>query len=258
MEMVERFAELVARPEPEVGLAEGALLIASGADPELDPAASLASLDEFSRGVHDLVSLCRRLFVELGFRGEPREYHLPVNSFLHRVVERRRGIPITLSVVTLEVGRRAGVPLEAIGMPAHFLVRDPGSGLYVDSFGATVLDGAGCEALYRDVSGAGPEARFGEELLPVVGPREVLARILLNLSRIYRMNADPVNLEWVMRMRMVIPGVPASEALHLARAIASQGRLREAAAELEARAEGDEEVAETFLPAARTLRAQLN
>jgi hypothetical protein len=72
------------------------------------------------------------------------------------------------------------------------------------------------------------------------------------------MNAEPVNLEWVMRLRIVIPGVPASEALQLARAVAAQGRLREAAEELEARAEGDEELAETFLPAARTLRAQLN
>jgi len=256
--MPDGFAELVRRPESEVDLAVGALMIASGADPALDPSAPLASLNEFAEGVHDLVSLCRRLFVELGFRGERRENHSPINSLLHRVVERRRGIPITLSVVTLEVARRASVPLEAIGMPAHFLVRDPRSGLYVDSFGATVLDDAGCEALYRDVSGAGPEVKFGADLLPVVGPREILARILLNLARIYRMNADPVNLEWVMRMRMVIPGVPPTEALQLARAIASQGRLREAAVELEARAEGDEELAETFLPAARTLRSQLN
>ena len=75
---------------------------------------------------------------------------------------------------------------------------------------------------------------------------------------VYRMNADPGNLEWVMRMRLVIPGVPPSEALQLARAIASQGRLREAAAELEARADQDSGLAETFLPAARSLRAQLN
>ena len=125
MEMLDGFAELVRRPESEVDLAEGALMIASGADPGLDPSAPLASLDEFAEGVHDLVSLCRRLFVELGFRGEPRQYHSPINSLLHRVDERRRGIPITLSVVTLEVARRASVPLEAIGMPAHFLVRDP-------------------------------------------------------------------------------------------------------------------------------------
>ena len=87
MEMLDGFAELVRRPESEVDLAEGALMIASGADPGLDPSAPLASLDEFAEGVHDLVSLCRRLFVELGFRGEPRQYHSPINSLLHRVVE---------------------------------------------------------------------------------------------------------------------------------------------------------------------------
>ena len=257
MELVDRFSELVRRPEPDIGLAEGALLIASAADPGLDPAPSLATLEELAGGVDDLVTLCRRLFVELGFRGDAREYHSPVNSLLHRVLERRRGIPITLSVVTLEVARRAGVQLEPIGMPAHFLVRDPASGLYVDSFGATVLDEAGCEALYRDVSGGG-QGTFGPDLLPVVGPRDILGRILTNLARIYRMNADPVNLEWVARLRLEIPGVPASEALQLARAVAAQGRLREAAAELEARADQDPDLAETFLPAARTLRAQLN
>jgi hypothetical protein len=258
MEVVERFAELVRRPEPDLGLAEGALLIASGADPGLDPAPSLAALDQFSEGVDDIVGLCRRLFVELGFRGDPRDYYSPVNSFLHRVLERRRGIPITLSVVTLEVARRAGLPLQAIGMPAHFLVRDPGSGLYVDSFGATVLDETGCEALFREVSGVGPEVPFGPELLPIVGPREILGRILLNLARTYRVNAEPGNLEWVMRLRLVIPGVPPAEGLQLARAVAAQGRVGEAARELESRAEQDATLAETFLPAARSLRAQLN
>jgi regulator of sirC expression with transglutaminase-like and TPR domain len=258
MELAQRFAELVARPEAEIGLAEGALLIARAAEPGLDPEPSLALLEEFAGEVHDIVSLCRTLFVELGFRGDPRHYHSPTNSFLHRVLERRRGIPISLSVVTLEVGRRSGLPLEGIGMPAHFLVRDPGSGLYVDSFGATVLDGAGCEALFRDVSGAGPEVEFGPDLLPVVGAREILARMLLNLSRIYTMNAEPVNLEWALRLRLAIPGAPGSDGLELARAIAAQGRLKEAAAELEARADREPELAETFLPVARSLRAQLN
>jgi regulator of sirC expression with transglutaminase-like and TPR domain len=258
VELVQRFGELVQRPDSDVGLAEGALLIASGADPTLDPHSSLVMLDEFADGVDGLVSLCRKLFVELGFHGDVRNYHAPVNSLLHRVLERRRGMPITLSVVTLEVARRAGLPLEAIGMPAHFLVRDPGSGLYVDSFGATVLDDAGCEALFREASGVGPEVPFGPELRPVVGPREILGRILLNLAQTYRVNAEPRNLEWVMRMRLVVPGVPPAEALQLARAVAAQGRLREAAADLEARAEADPSLAEAFLPVARSLRAQLN
>jgi regulator of sirC expression with transglutaminase-like and TPR domain len=255
---VQRFAELVQRSEPDAGLAEGALLISSAADPELDPRPSLALLDEFAEGVDGLVSLCRRLFVELGFRGDVRNYHAPVNSLLHRVLQRRRGMPITLSVVTLEVARRAHLQLEAIGMPAHFLVRDPGSGLYVDSFGATVLDDAGCEALFREVNGVGLEVPFGPDARPVVGTREILGRILLNLAQTYRVNAEPRNLEWVMRMRMVIPGVPAAEALQLARAVAAQGRLREAAADLEARAEADPSLAEAFLPVARSLRARLN
>jgi regulator of sirC expression with transglutaminase-like and TPR domain len=258
VEFLQRFAELMQKPEPDVDLAWGALLIAAAAEPDLDPNPPLAMLDEFAQGIGDLVGLCRRLFVELGFQGDSLTYHSPVNSFLHRVLERRRGIPITLSVVTLEVARRAGLNLEPIGMPAHFLVRDPGSGLYIDSFGAAVLDEEGCEALFRDVSGSGSEVAFGPEMRPVVGSREILARMLLNLARTYRMNAEPGNLEWVMRMRLLIPGVGQEEAIELARAVAAQGRALEAAAELEERARLTPGLGEAFLPAARALRAQLN
>jgi hypothetical protein len=143
-------------------------------------------------------------------------------------------------------------------MPAHFLVRDPDSGLYIDSFGASVLDDQGCEALFRDATGAGPEVVFGPELRPVVGPREILARTLLNLARTYRVNVEPGNLEWVIRMRLVIPGVVQEEAVELARAMAAQGRSREAAADLESRASASSDLAPVFLSAARGLRAQLN
>jgi regulator of sirC expression with transglutaminase-like and TPR domain len=258
VDILQRFAELAQKPDAELDLARGALLIAAAAEPDLDPDPSLALLDEFALGVGDLVSLCRRLFVDLGFKGDSRTYHAPMNSFLHRVLERRRGIPITLSVVTLEVARRVGLDLEPIGMPAHFLVRDPGSGLYIDSFGAAVLDEEGCEALFRDVSGSGPEVAFGPELRPVVGPREILARMLLNLAHTYRVNAEPSNLEWVMRMRLLIPGVAQEEAIELARAVAAQGRVLEAAAELEERARLEPGLADDLLPVARALRAQLN
>ena len=258
MDVFQRFAELVQRPESEIDLARGALLIAAAPEPGLDPDPFLAMLDEFALGVADLVSLCRRLFVDLGFKGDSRTYHSPVNSFLHRVLERRQGIPITLSVVTLEVARRAGLHLEPIGMPGHFLVRDPGTGFYIDSFGAAVLDDEGCEALFRDVSGSGPEVAFGPEMRPLVGTREILARVLLNLAHTYRVNAEPSNLEWVMRMRLLIPGVAPDEAIELARAVAAQGRVLEAAAELEERAQLAPELAKEFLPAARAMRAQLN
>ena len=258
MELVERFAELMRRPDAELSLAEGALLIAAGAEPGLDPRPWIAMLDGFAEGVDGLVGLCRRLFVELGFRGDLRSYHAPVNSLLNRVLERRRGMPITLSVVTLEVAARAGLDLQPIGMPAHFLVRDPRSGLYVDSFGATVLDEAGCEALYREVTGADRQAPFGPQLTPVVGPRDILGRILLNLAHTYAINCEPQNLEWVLRMRLAIPGASPGEAIQLARAVAAQGRVSEAAGELEAQAEADARVAQAFLPVARGLRAGLN
>jgi hypothetical protein len=76
--------------------------------------------------------------------------------------------------------------------------------------------------------------------------------------QIYRINAEPANLEWSLRLRLVIPGVPQSEALELARAVAAQGRLREAAGDLEARADRDPGLAEDFQATARGLRAQLN
>lgn len=258
MDVVRSFAELVQRPESELDLGEAALLIARGADPALDPARTLERLAEIAAGVGDLVGLCRRLFVELGFKGDNRNYYSPANSLLHRVIERRRGIPITLSVVTLEVGRRAGVRLEPIGMPAHFLVRDPDTGLYIDSFGATVLDDHECEVLFREATGAGPEVTFGPEIRPVVGHRDILARMLRNLGEVYRLNADPANLEWVIRMQLAIPGMPGTGAVELAQAVAAQGRVLEASRELEERARSDAELAPSLVAVARGLRAQLN
>ena len=258
MDALARFTELVQRPEAELDLALGALLMAAAARPGLDPAPSLAALDALASGVDDLVGLCRRLFVEMGFRGDQRNYYSPENSFLNRVLERRRGIPITLSVVTLEVGRRAGVRLEPIGMPAHFLVRDPDTGLYIDSFGATVLDEQGCAALFREANGLRPEAPFGPEARPVVGPREILARMLLNLVQVYRLHADAPHLEAVLRMRLAIPGVPQLEAVQLAQAMAAQGRVSEAARELEHRAVAAPTLAAQLSSAARALRARLN
>lgn len=249
---------MMRRPDAGIDLVAGALLIAAAAEPGLDPRPSLRQLEGFAEGIKDLVGLCRRLFVELGFEGDSRNYYSPRNSLLHRVIERRRGIPITLSIVTLEVGRRAGMRLQPIGMPGHFLVRDPQTGLYIDSFGAAVLDRRECEALFRVASGAGPELVFSEEHTPVVGPREILARLLGNLAHVYRRNADGASLERVLRMRLAIPGVPAQEVLDLAQAMASQGRVREAAAELETRAGKNPAEAVSFRAAARGLRARLN
>jgi len=133
--------------------------------------------------------------VELGFRGNQEEYYDPLNSFLHMVIERRLGNPITLSVLGIEVGRRAGLPLSGIGLPGHFLLRDDGGGGFYDPFnGWERIDPASVD--------------LGLELLPAQSKVQMLARMLGNLVRIYQERGDRVNLEWVLRLRLALPGTP--------------------------------------------------
>jgi regulator of sirC expression with transglutaminase-like and TPR domain len=110
---------LLARPEPEIPLDQAALLIAAHAHPELDVDARLAQLDTLAAGSVGLSSteLATRLFVTEGFAGNESDYGDPRNSYLDDVLDRHLGIPITLSVVMLEVGRRCGLRLHGVGMP---------------------------------------------------------------------------------------------------------------------------------------------
>ncbi len=253
---VARFAELVA--EPSVDLGEAALVMAAGADHSVDVAEWLRVLDRLAEGVAGLEALQRRLFTELGLRGDTDSYYDPANSLLHRVLQRRRGIPITLAVVTLEVGRRAGVEVEGVGMPGHFLVR--AEGVLIDPFDrGAVLDDAAAEALFRATNGAGDEVPFSARaLLPTVGPREILHRMLANLRSLYRAAGEASQLEWVVRMRLAMGGASTMEVAELGEALAAQGRLREGAQELERRAESDDLDADTLRAAALALRARLN
>ena len=127
-----RFKALIERPV--VPLDEAALAIAAEEYPGLDAAAYLARLDalgalvrqrasEPQRAAGRLRALCDVLFAELGFRGNEEAYYDPRNSFLNEVLERRLGIPISLSVLLIEVGRRVGVPLHGVGLPRHFMVK---------------------------------------------------------------------------------------------------------------------------------------
>ncbi|MGH2770104.1 MAG: transglutaminase family protein, partial [Actinomycetota bacterium] len=203
--------------------------------------------------------LTHRLFQEVGFRGNRSNYYDPQNSFLHRVIERRLGIPISLSVLTIEVGRRAGIELEGVGMPGHFLVRVTSTGIYLDPFnGAGALDEGGCEALFRAVVGAGPEIPFGPHLLETAGKHEILARMLINLRSIYRGQGSGRHLEWTVRMGMALPQAPPELVLELGEALEMQGKILEAAREMEERSEVHPELSETLRTAARGLRARLN
>lgn len=234
----ERFAQLVQGPEEDLPLDEAALLIAAHAYPDLDVDAGVALIDELAIGCPSptLDAIRRHLFEDLGFAGNTRRYADPRNSFLNDVLTRRVGIPISLSVLTMEVGRRLGVPLSGVGMPGHFLVRHDADGALVDPFqGGRVLRTADCAALYR--AQHGPNAPFGPHLLATTGPRAILVRMLANLRAIYLAAGNAWAAGWVYELRAAVPaGSPADHA-DVARALASIGRFVEAADTLEALAE---------------------
>ena len=256
---LQAFADQVNRAEPEIDLGRAAAMIALHDFPNLDLDRVAVVLDTCAEGVDDLDGLRHRLFAQLGFTGDEVAYYQADNSFLHRVLERRRGIPITLSILTLEVGRRAGVPLEPIAMPGHFLLRDPLAGAYLDPFhGGVLLDLEGCEAVFRAATGAGPDVPFGDFLLPAVGSLTVLERMLANLAHVYRINADSEGLEWALRLRLALPEVSGQDVVALGEALADQGRARDGVAELENWAELSPELGSKLRLAARGLIARLN
>src|SRR4051812_25017586 len=252
-----RFAELVQGDEDAIPLDEAALLIAAHAYPDLDVAAERARLDALAarcRG-DELDVLLEYLFGELGFTGNRHEYYDPRNSFLNEVLHRRLGIPITLAVVTMEVGRRIGVPLLGVGMPGHFLVRY-GPVVIGPFTGGRKLTEDDC----RGLVGAAAGIKMDESFLAPVGPRAILSRMLANLRQLYVQAGDSRSLAWVVELRTAIPGSDPAGLAELARIRVNLGRFAEAAEALEQLAElTDEEQQSARLAArARLLRARLN
>jgi regulator of sirC expression with transglutaminase-like and TPR domain len=197
----EAFAVCLRAPDDRIDLARSALLIAAEEYPGLDVARYLARLDELAREVaprlrearsaaERVAVLNRFLFAEQRFAGNREHYEDPRNSFLNEVLDRCAGIPITLSLVYIEVARRAGVDADGIGFPGHFLVKHGRrDGIVVDPFGGTVLTHAECQSRLAAVLGAG--ARLEPALhLRAATPREILVRLLGNLKLIYLRAAD--------------------------------------------------------------------
>lgn len=256
-----RFAELMAGPDAALPLDEVALLIAAHVRPGLDHGAELARLDRLAAGVRapTLDTLRHHLFVELGFTGNRGDYYDPDNSCIDQVVRRRLGIPITLSVVMMEVGRRLGVPMAGVSMPGHFLVRDKvDPDVFIDPFdGGAVLDVRACEQRFHDVHGS--DARFDTRFLEPVSRRAIVARILANLDAIATARSDRPMLEWVTRLRASMPGAGEEHQRRLASVLAASYRFDEAADILERLATtGPGGDAADDLTAARRLRARLN
>lgn len=204
-----RFAAIAARPDAEIDLAEAALVIAQEEYPDLDIAAYQRLLEQLGDGARRQVGavaigargglgprgvvgvLNRYLYEECGFRGNREAYYDPRNSFLNEVLDRRTGIPITLALVYIEVGRRVGLPLVGIGFPGHFLVRcdAPGERLLIDPFDAgRLLTEADCAAMLSRLHGR-PVPLARHHLAPI-GPRPFLVRMLANLKGIYLERED--------------------------------------------------------------------
>jgi regulator of sirC expression with transglutaminase-like and TPR domain len=261
VEAAERFREIATQPEARIPLDEAALLIAAHAHPGLDVDVELQRIDQIAESCFapTLDALVRHLFVDLGFRGNRRQYYDPRNSYLNDVMSRRVGIPITLSALAIVVGRRLGVPLSGVGLPGHFLVRDRvDPEVFVDPFdGGALLDRAGCVRAFHRVQG--DDAEFDASFLEPVGTLTILARMLANLRAIFAALDDHASLLWVIRLRTSLPGASIEERGELAAALAATGAFRAAAQELDGLAEqvggalGDQ-----YLQRAAQLRAQLN
>lgn len=240
-----RFEAVVTRPEPELDLASAALLLAAEEYPQLPLAPYLRRLDLLAERVHDRLGdesappvvvqeLNRVLFKEEGFRGNVEAYYDVRNLFLNDVLDRRLGIPFTLSVVYLEVGWRLGLPLVGVGFPGHFLVRYEGEAvrLLVDPFerGRLRFEDQAQELLDRVYGGM---VRLRSEFLQTASKRDILVSILTSLKGIY-LNArdDRRALAAVERILLLRPAA-AGEVRDRGMLLARVGRTGEAIADLE-------------------------
>ena len=217
------FAQLVQGPEAAIDLAQVALLIAKEEYPDLDVAVYLARLDAMGEEVqrladgsldpHRLIAaLNEYLFQQLGFRGNPENYYDPKNSFLNEVLDRRTGIPITLSAVYLEVARRIGFPLRGVNMPGHFLVKYEGRDeeIVVDPFGGGgILSDPDYQRMLDRIYGG--KLCFERGMLAALGTRQILARMLTNLKAIYFNNQEYAKALSIVERLVILQPQTASE-----------------------------------------------
>jgi regulator of sirC expression with transglutaminase-like and TPR domain len=201
----ERFMRMVAGADEDINLAEAALLIAAEEYRDLDVAAYLARFDSMAETLKlrlrpdispadTILMLNRFLYEEQGFSGNAADYYDPRNSFLNEVLDRKRGIPLTLAIVYIEIGRRVGLPLCGISFPAHFLVKCK------LREGTVVLDpyAKGISLSFDEIrqriknlrNGVEPPASVVAGMLASASNKDILVRMLRNLKGIYSHHKD--------------------------------------------------------------------
>lgn len=220
------FSQQLALEDEKIDLARACLLIAEDAYPALDVDGYAGEIDRLAKRLRArlgasageeerIVALNEFLFDDLGFSGNTDDYYDPRNSYLNEVIDRRTGIPITLAVLYMEIGRRIGLALDGVSFPGHFLVRLKvgGGTLVLDPFsgGEPQSEKELRERLKRVVprgaSGGLPVSELPlEHFLEPATKRQILARLLRNLKGIYRETDKPERqLEVLNRMILVAP-----------------------------------------------------
>src|SRR5437764_2337679 len=198
----QRFVEIARRPDDQVDLVEGSLVIALEDDPSIDIDGYLGQVSEWSGAVRERLegsrdvdrlveAINRLLFDEEGFHGEDEDYYDPRSALLSATIDKHAGLPISLSVLYIEISRRVGVEVSGVSLPGRFLVKFSGAFgiVVVDPFdGGRVLTTAELQQLLDDVYGGG--VRLREHHLRSFSPKEILARELAHLKSAYLAQHD--------------------------------------------------------------------
>ena len=224
------FAELISRDDARIDLARACLLIAQDAYPALDVERYMGEIERMATrlrarlpstaaGEDRVVGLNQLLYEELGYWGNTEDYYDPRNSYLNEVIDRRTGIPITMSILYMEVGRRIGLPVEGVSFPGHFLVRVRlrGGMLVLDPFsgGAPQSEDELRKRVKRVIpDGVADDLPASElpldQFLEPATNRQILSRVLRNLKGIYRKaNKPECMLDVLNRMLLVTPDASA-------------------------------------------------
>jgi regulator of sirC expression with transglutaminase-like and TPR domain len=271
-----RFEELVARPDGAIDAAHAALLVAAEERPGTDVDGYRARLLELGLAARARVAaapddpvgaLNRFVFDEANFHGNQENYYDPRNSLLSCVIDERRGIPITLSVVYTELGRRAGLDAEGVGLPGHFIVRVRANvrgeevERFVDPFNRRVVDREDCQQLLDSLYGG--QIALTEEHLRASTAREILARILRNLKAVYAQGRQYRRALSVVERILLVDSGAHAERRDRGALLGRLGRYEEAVAEMLAyldaeRSAPDAALVKEQLKKLRTQAAALN
>jgi regulator of sirC expression with transglutaminase-like and TPR domain len=199
-----RLQEIVSGRDEDIDLAEAALLVAGHACPDIDIPRYLARIEELGAALNEripgeasvsqrIAALNQYLFGDLGFAPNAEDYYDPRNSFLHDVLERRVGIPITLCILYMEVGRRAGLALQGVSFPGHFLVKcavEDGTVVLDPYSGGLSLGLVDLQRRLREVQGGEVSRAIIASLLVAASRKDIILRMLRNLKAIYLREKD--------------------------------------------------------------------